>query len=64
MDCDENFGWIWPIKDEMPDQEPFTQVKSLKIDMESWKPEDFFHLMFDEHMFETIADKTNSYARN
>ena len=32
--------------------------------MESRKPEDFFYLMFDERMFETIADETNSYARN
>ena len=64
LDCDENLGWTWPIKIEMPDQGPFTQVKGLKIDMESWKPEDFFYLMFDERMFQTIADETNSYARN
>ena len=28
------------------------------------EPENFFNLMFDDHMFETIADETNKYARN
>ena len=32
--------------------------------MATKKPEDFFNLMFDHRMFETIADETNKYARN
>ena len=42
LDCDENLGWIWPLEDEVPYQGPFIQVTGLKVDMESWKPEDFF----------------------
>ena len=48
----------------MPLQGPFTARQGLNIDMATKKPEDFFNLMFDSHMFETIADETNKYARN
>ena len=32
--------------------------------MESKKPEYFFYLIFDERILETVAEKTNNYARN
>ena len=48
----------------MPLQGPFTARQGLNADMATKKPEDFFNLMFDNHMFETIADETNKYARN
>ena len=32
--------------------------------MESKRPKDFFYLMFDDRMFDTVADRTNEYARN
>ena len=48
----------------MPLQGPFTARQGLNIDMATKKPGDFFNLMFDDHMFEAIADETNKYARN
>ena len=48
----------------MPLQGPCTARQGLNIDMATKKPEVFFNLMFDNHMFETIADETNKYARN
>ena len=45
---DETAGWRRPIPDSL----------------ESKRLEDFFNLMFDDLMFEPIADRTNEYARN
>ena len=45
-------------------QGPFTARQGLNIDMATKKPEDFFNLLFDDCMFETIADETNKYAKN
>ena len=62
--CDTQRGWTRPYPDDMPLQGPFTARQGLNIDMATKKPEDFFNLMFDDHMFETMADETNKYARN
>ena len=48
----------------MPLQGPFTARQGLNIDMATKNPEDFFNLMFNDRMFETIADEINKYARN
>ena len=62
--CDTQRGWTRPFPDDMPLQGPFTARQGLNVDMATKKPEDFINLMFDNHMFETIADETNKYARN
>ena len=48
----------------MPYQGPFMAKQGLNIEMETKNPEDFFNLMFDTRMFETIADETNQYAQS
>ena len=64
LQCDEEAGWKRPFPDDMPYQGPFMAKRGLKVEMETKQPEDFFNLMFDDRMFETIADETNQYARN
>ena len=61
---DEDNGWSAPFPDQIPDQGPFTETAGLNVNMPSKQPEDFFNLLFDSSMFETIADQTNSYARD
>ena len=61
---DTHKGWTRPFPDDMPLQGPFTARQGLNVDMATKTPEDFFNLMFNNHMFETIADETNKYARN
>ena len=64
FEFDTQRGWTRPFPDDMPLQGLFTARQGLNVDMTTKKPEDFFNLMFDDHMFETIADKTNKYVRN
>ena len=64
LEQDEDKGWTAPFPDEIPDQGPFTETPGLNVEMPSKEPEDFFNLLFDSSMFQTIADKTNAYARN
>ena len=64
LQCDEERGWKRPFPDDMPYQGPFMAKWGLNIEMETKNPEDFFNLMFDTHMFETIADETNQNARS
>ena len=64
LQCDEERGWKRPFPDDMPYQGPFMAKWGLNIEMETKNPEDFFNLMFDTHMFETIADETNQYAQS
>ena len=52
------------MPDSMPMQGSITATQRLKVDIESKRLEDFFSLMFDERMFETIADRTSDYTRN
>ena len=64
LEGDTQRGWSRPFPDDMPLQGPFTARQGLNIDMATKKPEDFFNLMFDDRMFDTIADETNKYARD
>ena len=64
LQCNEERGWKRPFPDDMPYQGPFMAKRGLNIEMETKNSEDFFNLMFDTHMFETIADETNQYARS
>ena len=57
-------GWKVSTADDIPLQGLFTINPSLKVEMTTKNPEDFFFLNFDYCMFETIADQTNCYARN
>ena len=61
---DEDMGWKVSMPDDIPLQGPFTVNPSLKVEMTTKYSEDFFFFNFDDHMFETIADQTNSYAKN
>ena len=61
LQCNEERGWKRPFPDDMPYQGPFVAKQGLNIEMKTKKPEDFFNLMFDTRMFETIADETNQY---
>ena len=61
---DEDMGWKVSSPDDIPLQGPFTINPGLKVEMTTKNLEDFFFLNFDDHMFETIADQTNVYARN
>ena len=60
---DEDIGWKVSVPDDMPLQGLFTVNPGQKVEMTTKNPEDFFYLNFDDHMFETIADQTNDYAR-
>ena len=64
LEGDTQRGWTRLFPDDMPLQGPFTARQALNMDMATKKPEDFFNLIFNNHMFETIADKTNRYVRN
>ena len=57
-------GWKVSLPDEMSLQGHFIINAGLKVEMTTKNPEDFFLKNFDDRMFETIADQTNSYARN
>ena len=52
------------LPDDIPLQGPFTINPGLKVEMTTRNLKDFFFLNFDDHMFETIADQTNDYARD
>ena len=58
-------GWKVSLPDDIPLQGPFTINPGLKVEMTTKNLEDFFFFFdFDDHMFETIADQTNTYTRN
>ena len=60
---DEEIGW--ERNDTPPLNAPFTGIPGLKVDLpEDPTPMDFFNLMFDEAMWDTIVVQTNLYARN
>ena len=57
-------GWKVSMPNDIPLQGPFTVNASLKVEMTTKNPEDFFFFNFDDHMFETSVNQTNAYAKN
>ena len=57
-------GWKVSMPNDITLHGWFTVNPSIKVEITTKNPEDFFFLNFDNCMFETIADQTNSYARN
>jgi len=55
--------WLWLNRDTGASCGPFIGTPSLLMTRTSRKPEDFFSALFDDHMWTTIADETNRYAR-
>ena len=53
-------GWKVTMPDDISLQGLFTRNPGLKVEMTTKNLEDFCFLSFDDCMFETITDQTNS----
>ena len=59
----DDVGWEKLELDTGPSFGPFMKSPEINIDISSPDPEIFFEALFDESMFQKIADETNNYAR-
>ena len=59
---DETFGLNYKKIDSGPTYGPFLETCRTPIDDPDGKPEVFFNELFDEHMWSTIAQSTNTCA--
>ena len=57
-------GWKKVKNDEVSDHGLFTDFEGLNFSTESRNPEDFSNQLFDELMYTTMSQETNSYAHD
>ena len=62
-DFPDDIGWEKRDIDTGASFGPFLKSAEINIDVTDPTPEKFFEALFDEAMFQKIADETNSYAR-
>ena len=65
IDYEEDFEWDWVETDPGASYRPFTGTPGLRIfQMTNLQPKDFFNEMFQDQMYQLMADETNRYANN
>ena len=57
-------GWLLLQKDTGPSVHHFEGVPGLLTDLHGKEPADFFSTLFEERMFQIMAEETNNYAAN
>ena len=61
---DYEIGWEWIETDTGPLIAPYTGFRQCLLNPAHNKPEDFFNALFEDAMFERMAEMTNLYAHN